>query len=75
MAAAYIEGFAVRHVFSDGNKRVALGAAEFFLHINGYEVTESRPEELADLVLGFLTKEITKDDIINHLQLHSKPIV
>lgn len=63
MASTYISSLALRHPFVDGNKRVALASALTFLYINGYEIVENHPEELADLVLDFVTKKITKDDL------------
>ena len=37
-ACALLESLAVNHPFIDGNKRVALGAAEVFLMLNGHEI-------------------------------------
>ena len=52
MAAAYVVAIAVRHPFLDGNKRAAAASALTFLYLNGYIVTETHPEELADMVLA-----------------------
>jgi len=67
MAASYIICLTIRHPFVDGNKRTALASALTFLYLNGYEVEESYDLELADLVLDFLSKEITKEDLTQHL--------
>ena len=61
MAAAYLVSIAVRHPFIDGNKRTAAAAALTFLYINGYEVTEQHPEELADIVLAMLHGRIGRE--------------
>jgi death-on-curing protein len=68
MAASYIICLTIRHPFVDGNKRTALASALTFLYLNGYEVEESYDLELADLVLEFLSKDISKEDVANHLK-------
>jgi death-on-curing protein len=60
MAASYLACIVMRHPFVDGNKRTALGSALTFLYINGYSVPESYDEELADLVLSYVTKKSPK---------------
>lgn len=37
-AAALFESLAVNHPFIDGNKRVAFGATDTFLRVNGYRI-------------------------------------
>ena len=68
MAASYIASLAIRHPFLDGNKRTALASALTFLYINGYTISESHEEELADLVLDFVTKKISKEDVAEHFR-------
>jgi len=68
MAASYIICLTIRHPFVDGNKRTALASALTFLYLNGYEVKESYDLELADLVLNFLSKDISKEEIAKHLK-------
>jgi len=63
MAAAYIVSIAFRHPFLDGNKRTAAAAALTFLHLNGHMVNERHPEELADLVLALLRREVDREDV------------
>ncbi|MEX0660770.1 MAG: type II toxin-antitoxin system death-on-curing family toxin [Balneolaceae bacterium] len=63
MATTYITCLTMRHPFVDGNKRAALGSALTFLYLNGYSVTESYDEELADLVLDFITKKKSKEEV------------
>lgn len=68
MAASYIVCLTIRHSFVDGNKRTALASALTFLYLNGYEVEESYGLELADLVLDFLSKDVSKEDVAKHLE-------
>lgn len=68
MAATYISCLAIRHPFVDGNKRTALASALTFLYLNGYEVEENYDLELADLVINFLEKDLSKEDIASHLK-------
>jgi death on curing protein len=56
MAASYISCLTIRHPFVDGNKRTALASALTFLYLNDYSLEESYDEELAVLVLNFVTK-------------------
>lgn len=72
MAASYIVCLTIRHPFVDGNKRTALASALTFLYLNGYEVEESYDLELADLVLDFLSKDISKEEVAKHLKQNSK---
>lgn len=68
MAASYIICLTIRHPFVDGNKRTALAAALTFLYLNRYQVKESYDLELADLILDFLSKDISKEDVAKHLK-------
>jgi len=72
MAASYIICLTIRHPFVDGNKRTALASAVTFLYLNGYEVEESYDLELANLVLDFLSKDISKEEVAEHLKQNSK---
>ena len=68
MAASYIICLTIRHPFVDGNKRTALASALTFLYLNGYVIKESYELELADLVLDFLSKDISRDEVAEHLK-------
>jgi len=57
MAAAYSVAIIYRHPFIDGNKRTGTAAALTFLFLNGYEVSERHPEELADVILEMLEEK------------------
>jgi|AntRauTorckE6833_2_1112554.scaffolds.fasta_scaffold00830_15 death-on-curing protein len=71
MAASYISCLTIRHPFVDGNKRTALASALTFLYLNGFKVEESHNEELADLVLDFLSKKVSKDGLADHLKINA----
>ncbi|MFM9971126.1 MAG: type II toxin-antitoxin system death-on-curing family toxin [Burkholderiales bacterium] len=43
-ACALLESLAVNHPFIDGNKRVAFGAMEIFLLINGWRIEETQQQ-------------------------------
>jgi death on curing protein len=73
MAAAYLFHLANNHPFADGNKRTALGAAVLFLAANGYELIETRPGELADLVLEMVAEHRDKAWMAEQLRQRSHP--
>jgi hypothetical protein len=39
-----------------------------FLDENGYRVQEIRDDELADLIIDFLTTDLSKEDVAAHLK-------
>ena len=73
MTATYVIALAHHHPFLDANKRTAAGGALAFLSINGYVVQETKDEELADLILAYLNKVITKEDVTRYFREHSFP--
>ena len=68
MAATYVTAFAQHHPFMDGNKRVAAGSALAFLSINGFTIQENHELEIADMVLGYLNKTVTKEDLARYFR-------
>jgi death-on-curing protein len=50
-AAALLESLAINHPFIDGNKRVAFGAADVFLRMNGFEITAT-PDAAYEFLIG-----------------------
>ena len=68
VAASYITCLTIRHPFVDGNKRTALASALTFLYLNGYDIEEAHDEELAKLVLDFITKKITKEEVAEYFR-------
>lgn len=70
MAAAYLFHICKNHPFFDGNKRVAVVAAEIFLNINGMQLDVPN-EELGDLCMGVAAGEVSKDAAIAFFEKHS----
>lgn len=68
MAAAYITCLTMRHPFVDGNKRTALASALTFLYLNGYSIEETYDEQLADLVVDYVTKKVDQKELANTLK-------
>jgi death-on-curing protein len=62
-AAAYHFHLCANHPFMDGNKRVAIAAAEVFLLINGHELSAS-DHEVEKLTLGVAAGRLSKDQVI-----------
>lgn len=62
-AAAYHFHLCANHPFMDGNKRVAVAAAEVFLLINGYELSAS-DREIEELTQGLAAGRLSKDQVI-----------
>jgi death on curing protein len=70
MAAAYLFHICKNHPFFDGNKRVAVVAAEIFLNINGIRLNVSN-EVLKDLCLGVAAGEISKSETVAFFEKHA----
>lgn len=62
MAAAYAFGIARNHPFVDGNKRVALAAADVFLQLNGHEIIAEEVEAVA-IIRDLAAGEIDEEDL------------
>lgn len=62
-AAAYHFHLCTNHPFVDGNKRVAVTAAELFLLINGCELSAD-DADLERLTMGVATGQVSKDEVI-----------
>jgi death on curing protein len=63
LATSYLKSIALNHPFIDGNKRTGLLATLIFLDYNGYSIKENYKTELADLVLKFILKEISFNEL------------
>lgn len=61
-AAAYHFHLCANHAFVDGNKRVAVAAAELFLLINGFELSAT-DDEIVELTLGVAGGQLSKDQV------------
>lgn len=62
-AAAYHFHLCANHPFMEGNKRVAVAAAEVFLLINGQELSAS-DNDVEVLTLGVAAGRLSKDHVI-----------
>lgn len=71
MAAAYLFHICKNHPFLDGNKRVAVVAAEAFLNLNGMRL-DATNDELKELCLGVAAGEISKDETVIFLEEHAR---
>ncbi|MDP1696552.1 MAG: type II toxin-antitoxin system death-on-curing family toxin [Xanthomonadaceae bacterium] len=61
-AAAYHFHICANHAFIDGNKRVAVTAAEIFLLLNGYELGAS-DAEVEGITMGVAGGKTSKDQV------------
>lgn len=62
-AAVYLEALINYHVFNDGNKRTAIAAVAYFLHVNGYEFI-CADKEIVAMVLKISIKKADMPIII-----------
>jgi death on curing protein len=62
-AAAYHFHLCANHPFMDGNKRVAVAAAEVFLLINRQELS-ANDNDVEELTLGVAAGRLSKDHVI-----------
>ncbi|MCK9994669.1 MAG: type II toxin-antitoxin system death-on-curing family toxin [Candidatus Krumholzibacteria bacterium] len=66
-AAAYHFHLCANHAFVDGNKRVAVAAAEVFLLINGHELSAS-DDEIEELTQGVAGGQLSKDQVMEFFE-------
>ncbi len=71
MAAAYLFHLCKNHPFIDGNKRVALAAADVFLELNDHQLAAT-DNELEQLTLSVADGSLGKDAAIGFFQAHAK---
>lgn len=72
LAAAYAVGLGRNHAFIDGNKRVALAAADVFLQLNGYELVAPEAEAVVmtrELAAGKCSEDEYAAWIAEHVQM------
>ncbi len=72
-AAAYLHGFAVGHVFADGNKRIGFAAAVRFLTQNGYQFSATN-QEVESFVLSVVTDRKTVKQVAGWLEHFTIPM-
>ena len=61
------------HAFVDGNKRVALRAADVFLYLNGVELTLSSKEAYA-LTIDASTGRMSREEIAEVIRANVRPL-
>ena len=71
-AAALMEALIRNHPFVDGNKRVAVMAAAFWLEQEGFGL-EVDQDELVDVTLNVVTHAIGVEELAVWLKSHSAP--
>ncbi|MFC6253148.1 type II toxin-antitoxin system death-on-curing family toxin [Secundilactobacillus hailunensis] len=77
-AAFVLQKITKKHVFVDGNKRTAIMAALYFLHINGYQVTNlqliNHSDEFVLAVTNSPDNESTMLEIADWLKINHSTI-
>ncbi len=68
-AAALLQSLSSNHPFVDGNKRTALAALEYFLHLNNYELKASQREKV-DFTLWVENQKPTLEQIASWIKKH-----
>ena len=68
-AAAYHFHLCVNHPFVDGNKRVAVAAAELFLLINGQDLMAS-DDEIVELTMSVASGRLSKAQVVEFFEKH-----
>ena len=61
-ASALMHSLAMNHPFLDGNKRIAVASAEFFIEINGCSLTAT-DHEFEDLTMALASSKLDKDQL------------
>ena len=73
-AAALLESLAINHPFVDGNKRVAFGAADIFLRMNGSFIDSDSLEAHAHFMRLFETNTFRFAQLAEWLREHVRPL-
>ncbi len=60
------------HAFVDGNKRIGHHAMEYFLALNGFEISDSVDNQ-EKIVLSLAASEIGRDEFLEWLRAHVTP--
>ena len=61
-AAALMHSLLMNHPFVDGNKRVAIAAAELFLEINGHRIVASE-DDMESMALAAAAGQLGKEEL------------
>jgi len=72
-AAALGFSLVANHAFVDGNKRIGHAAMEVILVLNGFQIDASVDEQ-ERLMLDIAAGQRHRDELVDWLRLHSRPI-
>jgi len=67
LAVALLVGIGRNHPFLQGNKRTAFEAADYFLHLNGYDLTIPDSTDLADFVIDVINGDVSEQRLVETL--------
>lgn len=73
LAAAYAYGLAKNHAFVDGNKRISLVALEFFLELNGFELTADDGQCVL-VILSVASGAMDEEALADWIRRHMRPL-
>lgn len=73
LAVTLLVGIGQNHPFEQGNKRTAFAAADYFLYLNGYELTVPDGIDLADLIVDLITGDIGEHQFIQIFSGYVEP--
>ena len=73
LAAAYGNGIARGHCFSDGNKRLSLAIIDVFLQLNGYELCAGEADAVVT-IRAVAAGEVTEEKLAAWITEHSAPL-
>lgn len=74
LAVTVLVGIGQNHPFMQGNKRCAFAAADYFLYLNGYELTVPDGVDLGDFVCDVITGEVSEQRLVEVLWDYIKPM-
>jgi death-on-curing protein len=67
LAVALLVGLGRNHPFLQGNKRTAFEAADYFLHLNGYELIVEDSTDLGDFVIDVINGDVSEQRLVETL--------
>ncbi len=73
MAAALFESLLMNHAFVDGNKRIALFAADVFLRMNGWKLELETREAYEFMIRGLEAGTLDRDALDEWLRASVRP--
>ncbi len=73
LAASYCYGIAKNHAFVDGNKRTALGALEYFIELNGFELVADDAQCVL-VILSVASGAFSEDDVTDWVRANIREI-